>query len=69
VDESERVVRLSLLFKQAVETLGSIEEARKWFKLPNRALGQATPFDYADTEPGAREVEDVLGRIANGVFA
>ncbi len=69
IDESERVVRLSSLFHQAVKVLGSVEEARKWFKLPNRALGQSTPFDYADTEPGAREVEDVLGRIEYGVFA
>lgn len=69
VDESERVVRLTRLFKQAVDVLGSIEAARKWFKMPNRALGQATPFDYSDTEPGAREVEDILGRIEHGVFA
>jgi putative toxin-antitoxin system antitoxin component (TIGR02293 family) len=46
-----------------------VERAREWFKAPNRALGNTTPFEYADTEPGAREVEDVLGRIEHGVFA
>ena len=69
IDESERVVRITLLFNQAVDVLGSVEEARTWFKTPNRALGGVTPLDYSDTEPGAREVEDILGRIEQGVFA
>ena len=35
----------------------------------NRALGGATPLDFAKTEPGAREVENVLGRLEHGVFS
>ena len=32
-----------------------------------RALGGATPLGFARTEPGVREVEDLLGRIEYGI--
>ena len=68
-DESERVLRLTLLFEKAVDVLGSGDVARRWVKSPKEALGGKTPLDYADTEPGAREVEELLGRIEQGVFS
>jgi putative toxin-antitoxin system antitoxin component (TIGR02293 family) len=68
-DESERVLRLQRLLHQAVDVMGSLEEARTWLKSPCRALGNVLPLEYADTEPGAREVEAVLGRIEHGIFA
>ncbi|MCC6144268.1 MAG: DUF2384 domain-containing protein [Candidatus Hydrogenedentes bacterium] len=68
-DESERVMRIGLLVERAVEVLGGLEHARQWLKTPNRALGGSTPLDYADTEPGAREVEALLGRLEHGVFS
>ncbi len=67
--ESERIVRLGRLFERAAEVLGSEAGAREWFSAARPALGGATPLDYADTEPGAREVEDLLGRLEHGVFA
>jgi len=42
------------------------DKARRWLKRPNRSLGGRTPFDLIDTEPGARAVENILGRIAYG---
>ncbi|MBR9974884.1 MAG: DUF2384 domain-containing protein [Bacteroidetes bacterium] len=68
-DESERLFRFSSLFDTAVEVLGDVETARRWFKEPLRALHGQSPFEYAETEPGAREVEDILGRLAHGVFS
>lgn len=68
-DESERVLRVGLLLDRAVAVLGGIENARAWLNAPCAALGGAAPLAYADTEPGAREVEDVLGRIEHGVFS
>jgi putative toxin-antitoxin system antitoxin component (TIGR02293 family) len=68
-DESERLLRIGLLFERARDVLESDESARRWMRTPNRALGGKTPLQYADTEPGAREVEDVLGRIEHGVFS
>jgi putative toxin-antitoxin system antitoxin component (TIGR02293 family) len=40
-----------------------------WLKSPQKALGGKTPLEYSDTEPGAREVEDLLGRLEHGVFS
>jgi putative toxin-antitoxin system antitoxin component (TIGR02293 family) len=68
-DESERLFRIGALFDRAVEVLGDKEAAREWFKTPLRALAGQSPLEYADTEPGAREVEDLLGRVEHGVFS
>ena len=68
-DESERVYRVAVLFDRAIEVLGSREQARSWFVAPIHALGGRTPLEFADTEPGAREVEALLGRLEYGVFS
>ncbi|MFV9645386.1 MAG: antitoxin Xre/MbcA/ParS toxin-binding domain-containing protein [Desulfobacterales bacterium] len=66
-DESERVLRLACLYERAIEVYGDEDLARQWFRLPVKGLGGKTPLEFADTEPGAREVEDMLGRIEDGV--
>lgn len=66
-DESERVYRMAHLLLRATDLFGSLEEARIWLKRPQYALGGVPPLDFADTEPGAREVEDLLGRIDHGI--
>ena len=68
-DESERLFRIAALYDRAVEVLGDSERARAWFKGPKKALGGETPLQYADTDPGAREVENLLGRLEYGVFS
>ena len=68
-DESERVLRLSNLFDKAVALFdGNRAAATKWFRTPQRALGECPPLEYAKTEIGAREVEDLIGRLEHGVF-
>jgi putative toxin-antitoxin system antitoxin component (TIGR02293 family) len=67
--ESDRTVRLAQVFATAAETLGSEEKAAQWLKTPNRALRDGCPLDQLDTDPGVREVEDVLGRISYGVYS
>ena len=67
--ESDRTVRLAQVYSTAVETLGNGEKATAWLKTPNRALRGGRPLDQLDTDPGVREVEDVLGRIAYGVYS
>ncbi len=64
--ESDRVYRLARLLALATHYLGGEEAGRRWLKRPNRALGGKTPLELIDTEPGARDVENVLGRIAYG---
>jgi len=69
-DESDRVARISMLFDEAVNLFDNDEKrAAYWFRTPKKALGGASPIEYADTEPGAQEVRDLIGRIEHGVFA
>ena len=68
IDESERVYRLGRLFQIALNLFKEEAAARQWFAVPKETFGGATPLDYADTEPGAQEVEKQLRRIAHGVF-
>src|ERR1019366_3002052 len=67
--ESDRTVRLAQVYANAAETLGSGDKAAAWLKTPNRALRGGRPLDQLDTDPGVREVEDILGRIAYGVYS
>ena len=67
--ESERVLRASRLFARAQDLFdGDQEAARGWLLKPQRALGGATPLEIAKTEVGAREVEQIIGRLEHGVF-
>jgi putative toxin-antitoxin system antitoxin component (TIGR02293 family) len=67
--ESDRAVRLAQVYSTAAETLGDGDKAAAWLKTPNRALRGGRPLDQLDTDPGVREVEDVLGRISYGVYS
>jgi putative toxin-antitoxin system antitoxin component (TIGR02293 family) len=64
--ESDRLYRLARLVAIANEYLGDQERTRRWLKQPNRALGGVAPVTAIDTELGARQVENILGRIAYG---
>jgi len=68
-EQSERILRLARLFDQATEVFHDTDHVRQWFKTPNPALGGESPMDYADTEPGAQEITDLLGRLEHGVFS
>ncbi|MBV9742751.1 MAG: DUF2384 domain-containing protein [Acidobacteriia bacterium] len=67
--ESDRTVRMARVYASAVETIGDQEKAIAWLGTPNRALGGDRPLDVLDTDTGARMVEDILGRIAYGVYS
>ena len=54
---------------KAVEVMESEDNARQWLTSPQVGLGGAVPLEYAETEVGAREVEDLLGRIEFGVYS
>ena len=67
--ESERVYRLAKILAFAESVLGSKEKARHWLNAPNRALGNVTPISLAESEAGADEVTNILGRIEYGVYS
>src|SRR6266567_9220160 len=68
-DESDKVIRFARLLEHATDVFGDIEKARAWLKHPQYGLGGAVPLDYAETEIGAREVDNLLGRIDYGVYS
>ena len=68
-DESERVARIMRVFDRAVDVLQSEDKARRWLAKPLRVLDGKSPMQLMVSEPGAREVEQVLGRLEHGVFA
>ena len=68
-DESDRLFRLGRIAALAEEVLGTRQKATRWLHQPNRALGHAVPLRQLDTELGARQVEDLLLRIAHGVYS
>jgi putative toxin-antitoxin system antitoxin component (TIGR02293 family) len=67
--ESDRMVRMARVYANAVEMLGDEEKAIEWLRTPNRALGGEKPLDQLDTDVGSQMVDDVLGRIAYGVYS
>lgn len=69
VAESDRIVRFAKLMGKAVKVMESNEVARKWLNSPQHGLGGAVPLEFAETEIGAREVEDLLGRVEYGVYS
>jgi putative toxin-antitoxin system antitoxin component (TIGR02293 family) len=68
-DESDRTMRMARVVALANEVLGAEDKASRWMAAPNRALGGRRPFDQLDTELGVRSVEEVLQRIAYGMFS
>jgi putative toxin-antitoxin system antitoxin component (TIGR02293 family) len=68
-DEGEHVVRLATLLDRAVQVFEDEADAADWLRTPNLALGGDPPLALADTELGAREVDDLLGRLEHGVYS
>src|SRR4030095_2060520 len=62
-DESGKVVCFARLLGHAVHLFGDLEEARQWRKTRHGGLIGAVPLDYAKTEMGAREVENLLSQL------
>ena len=67
-EESDRLYRLARIAALATDVLGDRERAMAWLRAENRSLGGRVPIDLLDTDLGAEEVEDILGRIDHGIF-
>jgi putative toxin-antitoxin system antitoxin component (TIGR02293 family) len=68
-EESEKLVRYQRLLKKAEGVFGDAKAAREWLTNKQAGLGNAVPLEFAKTEIGAREVENLLGRIEYGVYS
>lgn len=68
VPEGDAIARFLRVTDAANKAFGEEDFARKWLNLPNPSLAGRVPIELAETDAGAREVEDVLGRFAHGVY-
>jgi len=66
-DRFYRVVRIYSLARKVFED--DRGAAREWLHHSQAGLGGRSPLDFLRTEAGAREVEDLLGRMEYGVIA
>jgi putative toxin-antitoxin system antitoxin component (TIGR02293 family) len=68
--ESERLVRLSVVFENAVRLFeGDVPAAVSWLSRPRREFDNQSALSFSRSELGAREVEGLIGRLEHGVFA
>lgn len=69
-DESDRLVRVARLVSLAHEMmLGNDHAARRWLKDPHELFEGESPLERAATEVGGREVEQLIGRLRDGIFS
>jgi putative toxin-antitoxin system antitoxin component (TIGR02293 family) len=64
--ESDRLYRLAHVVALAAHFIGNHKKGTDWLKRPNPLLGSLPPFRILDTQLGALQVENVLGRIGYG---
>ena len=68
-DQSDRLYRIARVAGQAVSVFGAEDKATTWLQRPNGALNGEPPIRLLDTDVGARQVEDILGRIEHGIVS
>ncbi len=68
-DISDRLYRLVHVFALANTVFEDSDRARQWLNESQKGLGWKVPFELMSTEPGSREVEDLLGRIEYSVVS
>ncbi len=67
-EESDIVANLFNLTEFAEEVFGDKEKAHNWLRRANRSLRNRKPLELLKTAFGRKIVEDVLSRIAYGVY-
>lgn len=69
-EESDHLIRAARVFAKALELFeGDAAAVRVWLATPAKALGGRSPLEVAESEVGAREVENLIGRLEHGVFS
>lgn len=67
--ESEEINKRSdKVFKIVCKVFEDETNAKEWLRRPQIGLGGLIPLEMMRTEEGAKEVEDLLGRIEHGII-
>lgn len=65
---SSLTIEIANVIAEGVTTFGSLQKFRNWLQKPNRALASHTPFSLLNTPTGIKMVQNVLGRINEGIY-
>lgn len=66
---SERIIALAELYSFGYEVFEDQDKFNAWMFHPNQALGGAIPFDFIDNIYGREEIQNLIGRIAHGIYS
>lgn len=66
---SSHVIEVAKVIQHAGEVFEDKDKVTRWFSKPNKALNEKRPVDLLDTLTGLQMVNDILGRIEEGVYS
>lgn len=66
---SSHAIEIAKVMTHAYEVFQDEEKMKRWVSTPNRALNDKTPLALMDTLTGLRMIDDVLGRVQEGVYS
>jgi putative toxin-antitoxin system antitoxin component (TIGR02293 family) len=66
---SSHALEIARVMAHALTVFGDEEKTRRWVNKPNRALNQMAPIALFDTLTGLNLVNDILGRLEEGVYS
>ncbi|HEY9745085.1 MAG TPA: antitoxin Xre/MbcA/ParS toxin-binding domain-containing protein [Oculatellaceae cyanobacterium] len=66
---SSHIIEVARVVQHAREVFEDPEKVKTWFNKANRALNNAKPAEMLDTLTGLQMVNDILGRIEEGVYS
>ncbi|MGA2569639.1 MAG: antitoxin Xre-like helix-turn-helix domain-containing protein [Terracidiphilus sp.] len=69
LDESDRLARVARFYELAVRVFGNATGGREWLTFPIDRFEGKTALEMLRTDTGARQVEEMLYQIDEGVFA
>jgi len=66
---SSQVIEIAKVVEHAFSVFEDEEKVKRWLTKPNAALNNIKPFDLFGTSTGLGMVDDILGRIEEGVYS
>lgn len=66
---SSHIIEVAKIIQHAGNVFEDTEKVIRWFNKPNKALNEMKPVELLDTFTGLQMVDDILGRIEEGVYS
>ena len=66
---SSQVIEIAKVVEHAFMVFENAEKVKSWLNAPNRALNNIKPIDLFYIPTGLNMVNDILGRIEDGVYS